>query len=580
MPSDAAAQLLASLAAIAAGGAGVPGGASGGNVRHEEADGATTAVGYILAQAAAGAPALPAAVASDAAASLLTAAGGTDEALCATAAAALGHAGLRAPLPLPEGEAPAEPAPPSPGTTAAAVAAAAAAVVIPPTRAGVATRVALLLKSKDPKTVVRAARAAGHLAAGDAACAPLVAPLTAALLACGTIKTPTTEAVTFAVGDALAAAFAGMPPSAIDAELRRGGTAGARAAPGAESDASADDEEDEEDGGDAMDAEADAAATAAAAAAAAASEAPARAAAQASILSTLLGPMATSSRPAERCAAAVWLLSLVGAAGADTASSAAAAGGSGAAAARPRCHPALAPRLAECQEAFSYLLGDANEVTQDCASRGLSLVYRRGDAATRKALVGGLVATLSGDKAPAKRAVKARGDAVRAQVLTRPAHKCTNALRLLLFLAPSSRACVQLTDDTEVFAAGTLGEAPASAGGGGLSTYKARAHTQAPFQRRMLTAPSRWRACAGTVRDGDGHGPAGPCVPLHGPGAPRARAEHQARRRVRLRQHRAPRRRCAGAAHGRAGAQTVPHAARPKQGRGGRGIRHLGRAGV
>jgi proteasome component ECM29 len=405
MASDAAAQLLASLAAIAAGGAGVPGGASGGNVRHEEADGATAAVGYILAQAAAGAPTLPVDVAAAAAASLLTAAGGTDEALCASAAAALGHAGLRAPLPLPEGEAPAEAAPPSPGTSAAAAAAAAAAVVIPPTRAGVATRVALLLKSKDPKTVVRAARAAGHFAAGDAACAPLVAPLTAALLACGTIKTPTTEAVTFSVGDALAAAFAGLTPSAIDAELRRGGTAGARAAPGAEADASADDDDEEEDGGDAMDAEADAAATAAAAAAAAACEAPARAAAQAAILSTLLGPLATSSRPAERCAAAVWLLSLVGAAGADTAASSS----SPAAAMRPRCHPALAPRLAECQEAFSYLLGDANEVTQDCASRGLSLVYRRGDAATRKALVGGLVATLSGDKAPAKRAVKARG---------------------------------------------------------------------------------------------------------------------------------------------------------------------------
>ena len=419
MASPDAAALLASLAGVAAGGVGAPGGASGGNVRFEEADGATAAAGYILAQAAAGTPALPAGAATAAAEALLKAACGSDDALASAAAASLGHAGLRAPLPLPEGEAVEVPA-----ADAAAPAAAAAPVVVPGTRAGVATRVAALLRCRDAKHVARAACAAGHLAAGDPACGPLLAPLVEALLGVAAVKTPTTEAVTFAVGDAIAAAFAGLPPAAVDAELRRGGAAGARAAPSA---AAAEEEDDDDDaGGDAMetDAAADAAAAAAteaAAAVAAAAEAPARAAAQTRILSALLGPLATSSRPTERCAAAVWLLALV------------AAGGGASAGAR--CHPALAPRLAACQEAFGTLLGDASETTQDCASRGLSLVYRRGDAATRRALVGSLVATLSGDRAPAKRAVK-------------------------------------LTDDTEVFAAGALGEAPASAGGGGLSTYK------------------------------------------------------------------------------------------------------------
>jgi proteasome component ECM29 len=424
MASPDAAALLASLSGVAAGGVGAPGGASGGNVRFEEADGATAAAGYILAQAAAGAPALPAGAAAAAAEALLKAACGSDDSLASAAAAALGHAGLRAPLPLPEGEAVADVPAADAVTPAAAVAA--AVVVVPATRAGVATRVAALLRCRDPKHVARAACAAGHLAAGDPACGPLVAPLVEALLGVAAVKTPTTEAVTFAVGDAIAAAFAGLPPAAVDAELRRGGAAGARAAPSASA-AEEDNDDDEDTGGDAMDTDsaadaAAAAATEAAATAAAAAEAPARAAAQVRILSALLGPLATSSRPTERCAAAVWLLALV-------------AAGGGASAGGARCHPALAPRLAACQEAFGTLLGDASETTQDCASRGLSLVYRRGDAATRRALVGSLVATLSGDRAPAKRAVK-------------------------------------LTDDTEVFAAGALGEAPASAGGGGLSTYK------------------------------------------------------------------------------------------------------------
>jgi len=48
------------------------------------------------------------------------------------------------------------------------------------------------------------------------------------------------------------------------------------------------------------------------------------------------------------------------------------------------------------QEAFSGLLGDANELTQEMASRGISVVYSLSDAAARKQLLDGLVSTLQG----------------------------------------------------------------------------------------------------------------------------------------------------------------------------------------
>lgn len=48
------------------------------------------------------------------------------------------------------------------------------------------------------------------------------------------------------------------------------------------------------------------------------------------------------------------------------------------------------------QEAFSGLLGDANELTQEMASRGISVVYSLSDDAARKQLLDGLVSTLQG----------------------------------------------------------------------------------------------------------------------------------------------------------------------------------------
>ena len=59
-------------------------------------------------------------------------------------------------------------------------------------------------------------------------------------------------------------------------------------------------------------------------------------------------------------------------------------------------HPQLLPKLPEIQEAFSHLLGDATELTQEMASRGMSIVYSRGDDAMRSELLASLTGTLQG----------------------------------------------------------------------------------------------------------------------------------------------------------------------------------------
>ena len=76
-----------------------------------------------------------------------------------------------------------------------------------------------------------------------------------------------------------------------------------------------------------------------------------------------------------RCAGCVWLLSLVSYTGK---------------------HPKLMPLLSEIQEGFSHLLGDPNELTQEMASRGMSVVYSLGDESARKQLLDGLMGVLQG----------------------------------------------------------------------------------------------------------------------------------------------------------------------------------------
>uniref|UniRef100_A0A0E0F2B9 EF-hand domain-containing protein n=1 Tax=Oryza meridionalis TaxID=40149 RepID=A0A0E0F2B9_9ORYZ len=115
-------------------------------------------------------------------------------------------------------------------------------------------------------------------------------------------------------------------------------------------------------------------------------------------------------RKEERCAGTVWLVSLTMYCGQ---------------------HPKILELLPQIQEALTHLLGDQNDLTQDLASQGMSIVYELGDASMKEQLVHALVNTLSG-AAKKKRAIK-------------------------------------LMEDSEVFQEGTIGNNPT---GGKLSTYK------------------------------------------------------------------------------------------------------------
>ncbi|EFW14537.1 proteasome component M29 [Coccidioides posadasii str. Silveira] len=77
-----------------------------------------------------------------------------------------------------------------------------------------------------------------------------------------------------------------------------------------------------------------------------------------------------ASKPSLRRASAVWLLSLVQYCG--------------------HCQP-LQDRLRECQVAFIWLLSDREEIVQETASRGLSLVYEMGNQSLKDDLVRDLV---------------------------------------------------------------------------------------------------------------------------------------------------------------------------------------------
>ncbi|KAL3625794.1 hypothetical protein CASFOL_030323 [Castilleja foliolosa] len=125
-----------------------------------------------------------------------------------------------------------------------------------------------------------------------------------------------------------------------------------------------------------------------------------------------------SNRKEERCAGTVWLLSLTIYCG---------------------HHASLQQLLPDIQDAFSHLVGEQNELTQELASQGLSIVYELGDDAMKKSLVNALVGTLTGS-GKRKRAVN-------------------------LFFFDNH----PLVEDSEVFQEGAFGESPS---GGKLSTYK------------------------------------------------------------------------------------------------------------
>ncbi|CAI5535827.1 unnamed protein product [Closterium sp. Naga37s-1] len=107
-----------------------------------------------------------------------------------------------------------------------------------------------------------------------------------------------------------------------------------------------------------------------------------------SMRKVLVEELLVSSRSEERCAGAVWLMSLLSFCG---------------------HHASMQRLLPQLQDAFSALLGDSNELTQEMASRAMSRIYTLGDAGTKQLLVAALVANLTG-AAGQKRSGKLLGD--------------------------------------------------------------------------------------------------------------------------------------------------------------------------
>ena len=85
-----------------------------------------------------------------------------------------------------------------------------------------------------------------------------------------------------------------------------------------------------------------------------------------------------TTKPALKKAAAIWLLSMTQFCG-DL--------------------PPVKPRLRNCQAAFAQLLNDRDEVVQETGSRGLGIIYEKGDQALRDDLVRDLVQSFTGSNA-------------------------------------------------------------------------------------------------------------------------------------------------------------------------------------
>ncbi|GFR47108.1 hypothetical protein Agub_g8793, partial [Astrephomene gubernaculifera] len=226
------------------------------------------------------------------------------------------------------------------------------------------------------------------------------------------------EDVQFAAGEALAWAFGGLPASLPPAVVLRGNyTSLADSLGGGQKEVEEEEEEEEEEAEgeeegaeveqqDAKQSEGEGEEAAVVLAG--------QAALRQAVLGRLLGELLVSSRSEFRCAGAVWLVSLLGCCGGGGARELSSAGG----------------RLPEIQEALSGLLGDPNELTQEMASRGVSLVYELGDEEIREQLVQRLVAVLQGGGGAAGGKPK-------------------------------------LTPETQIFEEGALGSLPASGGAGG-----------------------------------------------------------------------------------------------------------------
>lgn len=363
---------------------------SSGKYRFEESAGGLSAAGYVLAQARTGCPMVEEKVQEASAITLSVVLDEASDNLAKTAGEALGHVGLRGPIPLPENqmEISAERVETDKGLEGGKEGEAAVSDdTSSPSRARVVKRLAALFSSNDVKVVQSSVLALGHICYGERTLADSV------LEAFFGLARSKAEEVLFAVGESLSLIWGGLLNINADTFLRTPFISLTTSYNFLASDSN------ERPDTIMVDAEAGASGPSAE-----------LTAGQAMIKRKLLDELLVSGRKEDRCAGAVWMLSLVTYSG------------------RSASIQALLP---EIQEAFSHLLGDSNELTQEMASRGMSLVYDLADASLREQLVESLVGALSGTTRK-KRAVK-------------------------------------LMEESEVFSDDALGKAP---GGGNINTYK------------------------------------------------------------------------------------------------------------
>ncbi|KAL2612238.1 hypothetical protein R1flu_023930 [Riccia fluitans] len=218
-----------------------------------------------------------------------------------------------------------------------------------------------LLACKEVKVVQKAIIARGHSCFGDAN--PDL--LSASLSALFTLSKSKAEDVLFSIGEALSFIWGGVPVSADKILKTNFVSLSASTNFLNEGNPAKDDDDDDVDMGTGEDDSG-------------------RDPARDKIIKKLFDELLFGSRTDERCAGCVWLVSIISYSGK---------------------HARVQKMLPEIQEALSHLLGDQNELTQEMSSRGMSIVYELGDAATKNELVQALVNNLSGT-AKKKRAVK------------------------------------------------------------------------------------------------------------------------------------------------------------------------------
>ncbi|XP_024395125.1 LOW QUALITY PROTEIN: uncharacterized protein [Physcomitrium patens] len=384
--------------------------------RFEDLHGSICAAGYVLAQCMTNTPAVPESLICDALNALFKETKNANPSLAGSAAEAIGHAGLRKPLPVVIGDLAsaasstksAKSSPEEAATTGVGAESSTATTAMPSTAttqekeksddgravvekgelslASIVTQLRVLLGNKDVKVMQKAAIALGHLCFGDRS----VELANASLTALFTLSKTKAEDVLFSVGEALAFIWGGVPVTAnsilksnyVSMAATSNYLSGESLAYGKDVEMIDAVESTDDTTSDPHEIN----------------------------VKKLFDELLFSGYKDERCSGSVWLLSIISYCG---------------------HHPRVQSMLPQIQEAFSHLLGEQNELTQEMASRGMSIVYDLGDAATKDELVKALVSNLTG--------------------------------------AAKKKRVVKVMEDTVVFEENTLGETP---GGGNISTYK------------------------------------------------------------------------------------------------------------